>query len=371
MPLFCKASAQGEQVSKSFFNCLPKVSKSQIIFSTVCSSWADFKLFSWPFAQAEQVSILFFGVCSRWAGIQFYFLRFAQAEQVLQFIFWGLLKLSRHPILFFEVCSSGMVGAVPVCPPERPRSGVSILKIHALCARNLTMDAPLRGALAGTQARPLPLLLHHFSLFFPRLIICHWTHCQSFWANGEGYRSHGWLAEAHAKTVGVIRWDCRPISAAVIRSINRITTAVTRACSGEKDSRRSARGVGLGIEVPTCVPTIGWSINSTTTPILGKASKCFTCRQMKTSWTGVVDGFDNCIIWPVADLGIVGRPSVDISSVAPIPSSVTIWEANRLVGILNSITVSATSIIATIIERESCGTGRCATVAIIDSIGTR
>ena len=27
----------------------------------------------------------------------------------------------------------GMVGAVPVCPPERPRSGVSIPKIHALC----------------------------------------------------------------------------------------------------------------------------------------------------------------------------------------------------------------------------------------------
>ena len=59
------------------------------------------------------------------------------------------------------------VGAVPVCPPERPRSGVSILKIHALCARNLTMDAPLWGALAGTQARPLPLLQRNCSFFFP------------------------------------------------------------------------------------------------------------------------------------------------------------------------------------------------------------
>ena len=28
------------------------------------------------------------------------------------------------------------VGAVPVCPPERPRSAVSIPKIHALCAGN-------------------------------------------------------------------------------------------------------------------------------------------------------------------------------------------------------------------------------------------
>ncbi len=35
------------------------------------------------------------------------------------------------------------VGAVPVCPPERPHSGVSIPKIHALCAGNGTMDAPL------------------------------------------------------------------------------------------------------------------------------------------------------------------------------------------------------------------------------------
>ena len=28
------------------------------------------------------------------------------------------------------------VGAAPVCPPERPRGGVSIPKIHALCAGN-------------------------------------------------------------------------------------------------------------------------------------------------------------------------------------------------------------------------------------------
>ena len=29
-----------------------------------------------------------------------------------------------------------MVGAVPMCPPERPRSGVSMPKTHALCAGN-------------------------------------------------------------------------------------------------------------------------------------------------------------------------------------------------------------------------------------------
>ena len=45
------------------------------------------------------------------------------------------------------------VGAVPACPPERPRSGVSIREIgfvyHALCMGNLTMDAPLWGDTGG------------------------------------------------------------------------------------------------------------------------------------------------------------------------------------------------------------------------------
>ena len=40
------------------------------------------------------------------------------------------------------------VGAVPMCPPERPRSGVSTPKIHALCA-GITMDAPLWGDTGG------------------------------------------------------------------------------------------------------------------------------------------------------------------------------------------------------------------------------
>ena len=36
-----------------------------------------------------------------------------------------------------------------MCPPERPRSGVSIPKIHALCAGNLTMAASLWGDTGG------------------------------------------------------------------------------------------------------------------------------------------------------------------------------------------------------------------------------
>ena len=60
------------------------------------------------------------------------------------------------------------VGAVPVCPPERPRSGVSIREIgfvyHALCAGNLTMDAPLQGD-AGGHIGTAPTTLRNI---FPR-----------------------------------------------------------------------------------------------------------------------------------------------------------------------------------------------------------
>ena len=49
-------------------------------------------------------------------------------------------------------CVFGMVGAVPVCPPERLRSGVSIPKyIYAshIMHEDLTMDAPLQGDTGG------------------------------------------------------------------------------------------------------------------------------------------------------------------------------------------------------------------------------
>ena len=55
------------------------------------------------------------------------------------------------------------VGAVPVCPPERPRSGVSMSKY--ICAsrimhEDLTMDAPLQGDTGG-HTGTAPTHLHH------------------------------------------------------------------------------------------------------------------------------------------------------------------------------------------------------------------
>ena len=54
------------------------------------------------------------------------------------------------------------VGAVPACPPERPRSGVSIPKIHALCAGDERRMRPCRATRAGTQAPPLPISIIFF-----------------------------------------------------------------------------------------------------------------------------------------------------------------------------------------------------------------
>ena len=87
-----------------------------------------------------------------------------------------------------------MVGAAPVCPPERPRSGVSIRKGHIptrkggvsmrrnVCALRMMHTRyrwmrPCRATRAGTQAPPLPtsikplchatslVLIHRRSLF--------------------------------------------------------------------------------------------------------------------------------------------------------------------------------------------------------------
>ena len=55
-----------------------------------------------------------------------------------------------------EIHTNETVGAVPMCPPERPRSGVSIPKIHALCAGHKRWMRPYRATRAGTQAPPLP-----------------------------------------------------------------------------------------------------------------------------------------------------------------------------------------------------------------------
>ena len=73
----------------------------------------------------------------------------------------AILRRGGHPC---AIHPNETVGAVPVCPSERPRSGVSIPKIHALCAGNLTMDAPLWGDTGG-HTGTAPTNLHHI---FPR-----------------------------------------------------------------------------------------------------------------------------------------------------------------------------------------------------------
>ena len=61
-----------------------------------------------------------------------------------------------------------IVGAVPMCPPERPRSGVSIPKIHALYAGDERRMRPCRATRAGTQAPPLPISIIFFHAIPPK-----------------------------------------------------------------------------------------------------------------------------------------------------------------------------------------------------------
>ena len=67
------------------------------------------------------------------------------------------------------------VGAVPVCPPERPRSGVSIPKyIYAsrIMHEDLTMDAPSQGDTGG-HTGAAPTHLHHAFPYNPPIINSH------------------------------------------------------------------------------------------------------------------------------------------------------------------------------------------------------
>ena len=93
---------------------------------------------------------------------------------------------STSPATLGHGATREMVGAAPVCPPERPRSGVSIRKrrvpppqrwcLHALkclCithdAHLLTMDAPLQGDTGG-HTGTAPTSLHQTPL--PAIISC-------------------------------------------------------------------------------------------------------------------------------------------------------------------------------------------------------
>ena len=95
---------------------------------------------------AETISLPFYR--RRVARKQYFCISsFAALLRALKFLF--------SPLRNGDVCWR-MVGAAPVCPPERLRSGVSIPKTHALCAGNLTMDAPLQGDTGGHTGPPLP-----------------------------------------------------------------------------------------------------------------------------------------------------------------------------------------------------------------------
>ena len=120
------------------------------------------------------------------------------------FIFCHLHKLCKRHFLHFVICISyasiktfiftfaerrcvfGMVGAVPVCPPERPRSGVSIPKIHASCTGNERRMRPCGATRAGTQAPPLPISI----IFFHTIPCKQNNHLCATHPNGANHSTH-------------------------------------------------------------------------------------------------------------------------------------------------------------------------------------
>ena len=68
------------------------------------------------------------------------------------------------------------VGAVPVCPPERPRSGVSIQKNTRIVRGDERWMRPCMATRAGTQAPPLPISVIHSRAIPPTTST---THAQS------------------------------------------------------------------------------------------------------------------------------------------------------------------------------------------------
>ena len=72
-----------------------------------------------------------------------------------------------HPCV---ICPNETVGAAPVCPPERPRSGVSIINTHASCAREFNDGCAFVGRHGRAHRhRPYPSPSNH--------TWCALTHC--------------------------------------------------------------------------------------------------------------------------------------------------------------------------------------------------
>ena len=112
-----------------------------------------------------------------------------------------------------------MVGAVPVCPPERPRSDVSIRKRHIpihkgsvsmrrnVCALRMMYTCyrwmrPYRATRAGTQAPPLPISIKPlFRQSFLMFVCWRAPRRQSFraFARRQTLRRQPWNTEPHEK----------------------------------------------------------------------------------------------------------------------------------------------------------------------------
>ena len=168
-----------------------------------------------------------FGVCSVTASIVFCVLSLAALLRALKFLFSSLRNGG--------TCWNGRGGAcVPArtstqwrfhtkmryCHPQtlhfHPRMMHFHVQTRCFYPRKapLTMDAPLRGALAGTQARPLPLLQRNYSFSFLILIVGYRANTEAIGSSSTCLRIDGRLFEKQKITiVSFVFGNSRPIPA--------------------------------------------------------------------------------------------------------------------------------------------------------------
>ena len=129
------------------------------------------------------------------------------------------------------ICPNETVGAVPVCPPERPRSGVSISKNTRIVRGILTMDVPLQGD-SGGHTGAAPTHLHQTTRCAPTALHCTFdsprqSHGVSLPHRGYTFDSTG-LASATQPTLGNdVREEATPLGVVLFLIIHHYHTRRT------------------------------------------------------------------------------------------------------------------------------------------------
>ena len=136
---FYRRRAAREQYFCRFIVAVQRGNNIFAILSSPCSAETIFSRFIVAVQRGNNI----FAILSSPRGAETIFVPFYRhrAAREQYFCISSFAALLRAPNFLFSSLRNGdvcwrMVGAAPVCPPERPRSGVSMPKTHTLYAGN-------------------------------------------------------------------------------------------------------------------------------------------------------------------------------------------------------------------------------------------